>query len=209
MKVTIPGHVFKTKADLDAGVQYERPTVFGSLLQSELQGDEKRPERLADEAVAVVGAGTETTSWALAVITFHLLDKPELLNKLSQELNEAVTDPTQLPTWTTLEKLPYLGAVIQEGLRLSYGVSGRTAREASQEDLVYRGEFNKKPVELVIPRGYAIGMSAAITHHDESVFQDSYSFVPERWLAEKESRKDLERGMLAFSKGSRACLGKK
>ena len=75
---------------------------------------------------------------------------------------------------------------------------------------MYRGQFDKKPVEYVIPQGYAIGMSAALTHHDESVFPDSYAFIPERWLDENnERRKDVERGMMAFSKGSRACIGMK
>ena len=194
LKIDIPKRV---RADMDAGIQRERPTVFGSLLSSNLEAHEKQPH----EAVAVVGAGTETTSWALAVITYHLLTKPELLVKLRAELSTVIDDPLQLPAWTTLEKLPYLGAVLQEGLRLSYGVSARTARVPTQENLVYRGEFDKKPVEYVIPQGFAVGMSAALTHHDES---------PERWLDENnERRKDVERGMMAFSKGSRACIGMK
>lgn len=210
LKITIPGLVAKAKADLDAGIHHERPTVFASLLESELNSAEKAVDRISEEAITTVNAGTETTSWALSVITYHLLDQPQLLSKLRKELEDVVEDPVRLPLWTVLEKLPYLSAVILEGLRLSYGVSGRTAREPTQEDLTYRGDFNKKPVELVLPRGYAIGMSAAITHHDESVFPDSHSFIPERWLDDNhQRRKDLERGLLAFSKGSRACLGKK
>ncbi|TDZ41567.1 Cyrochrome P450 monooxygenase [Colletotrichum trifolii] len=208
LKIDIPNKVKKTKTELDAGIRHDRVTIFGSLLESDLDLLEKEPRRLADEAVAVVGAGTETTSWALSVITYHLLTKPELLAKLRKELAAVVDNPNQLPSWTALENLPYLGAVLQEGLRLSYGVSARTARIPTQENLVYRGEFNKKPVEYVIPSGYAIGMSSAITHHDERVFPDSYEFVPERWLDENnQRRKDVERGMLAFSKGSRSCLG--
>ncbi|KAI1335852.1 cytochrome P450 [Xylariaceae sp. FL0016] len=209
LKIDIPGRVYKTKVDLDAGIRYDRPTVFADLLQSELVSVEKDPRRLAEEAVAVISAGTETTSWALTVITYHLLTKPEILDRLRNELKQVVEDPAHLPPWTTFEDLPYLGAVIQEGLRLSYGVSARTAREPVNEDLVYRGEFNKKPVGYVLPRGYAIGMSSFLMHHDENLFPDSYSFIPERWLDEnKQRRKDLDRGMLSFSKGSRACLGK-
>lgn len=106
------------------------------------------------------------------------------------------------------EKLPYLGAVVKEGLRLSYGVSARTARIATEEDLVYRGEWNKKDVEYIIPRGYAVGMSTVITHHDENIFPDSYRFLPERWLDEQ-SKKEAERGLMSFSKGSRRCLASK
>lgn len=106
--------------------------------------------------------------------------------------------------------MPYLGAVVSEGLRLSYGVAARTARTATEEDLVYRGEWDKRPVEYVIPRGYAVGMSAVMTHHDETVFPDSHAFAPERWIDEdNQRRKEVERGMMAFSKGSRACLAMK
>ena len=210
LQIDMPNRVLEAKADLDAGIRYDRPTIFGSLLRSDLDLLEKGPQRLADEASAVVGAGTETTSWALSVITFHLLTKPEVLERLVRELNHVVADPKHLPSWLVLEHLPYLGAVVQEGLRLSYGVSSRTARVPTEESLLYRGEWNKKPVEYMIPQGCAIGMSAFIMHHDERTFPDSESFCPERWLDESGQRKrDLERGMLAFSKGSRSCLGMK
>jgi cytochrome P450 len=210
LQIDMPARVRQAKADIDAGIVYERPTVFASLLKSDLTLLDKEPQRLADEAAAVVGAGTETTSWALSVMTYHLLTKPELLAKLTAELQTVVTDPQHLPDWPVLETLPYLGAVIQEGLRLSYGVSSRTARIPTEENLIYRGEWNKKPIEYVIPQGYAIGMSTVVTHHNEREFPDSYAFIPERWLDENNvRRKDVDRAMLAFSKGSRSCLGMK
>jgi cytochrome P450 len=208
LQIDLPAKIEKVKAEIDACINYDRPTIFDSMLRSDLDAHDKEPQRLADEAAAVVGAGTETTSWALSVITFHLLTKPKLLANLTHELQRVVDDPLHLPGWTALESLPYLGAVIQEGLRLSYGVSARTARVATEENLIYRGEWQKKTVEVIVPKGYAVGMSAVITHHDESVFPDSYAFVPERWLDENDQRrKDVERSMLAFSKGSRSCLG--
>lgn len=49
-------------------------------------------------------------------------------------------------------------------------------------------------------------MSCLLMHHDESVFPDSYRFDPERWTDLTE-RKRLEKYMVAFSKGSRQCIG--
>lgn len=210
LQIDMPARVRQAKADMNAGMKHDRPTIFAELLESDLEALEKGPQRLADEAAAVVGAGTETTSWALTVMTYHLLKKPDLLAKLTAELKTVIHDSQNLPAWLVLEALPYLGAVIQEGLRLSYGVSSRTARIATEENMVYRGEWNKKPIEYIVPRGYAIGMSAAVTHHDERAFPDSTAFIPERWLDENnQRRKDLDRSMLAFSKGSRSCLGMK
>jgi hypothetical protein len=83
LQVDMPAKVRQAKADLDAGIVYERPTIFGELFQSDLALLDKEPQRLADEAAAVVSAGTETTSWALSVMTYHLLTKPELLANTS------------------------------------------------------------------------------------------------------------------------------
>ncbi|RYO78240.1 hypothetical protein DL766_010005 [Monosporascus sp. MC13-8B] len=214
LMIDIPNQIKKVHANMDAGVIHDRPTVFETLLSSDLPPQEKTLDRLTDEAAALLGAGTETTAWALSVLTYHLLAKPKVLARLTQELREAVEDPQRLPPWTALEKLPYLGAVIYEGLRLSYGIASRTARTAPDEDLVYRGEWTPRgrhdpvPVQYVIPRGFGIGMSSPITHHDESLFADSWSFIPERWLDKKmQRRKELERALLSFSKGSRGCLG--
>jgi len=209
MAITIPSYVHKARSELSAGARYERPTIFADLLRSDLEDSEKTTKMLTDNAMAIVGAGTETTSWALAVITYHLLTKPDLMARLHKEVDDLVKDPLKLPDWKALEELPLFTAVIQEGLRLSYGVSARTAREPMEEDLVYQGEFKGKTVTHVLPRGYAIGMSAVLTHHDENIFPDSYNFSPDRWLLENGQRnRELEKGNFAFSKGSRGCLGK-
>lgn len=119
------------------------------------------------------------TQWTLTVITVYLLSQPETLKRLSDELRQA--DANSLP-WFSLEKLPYLNAVISEGLRLSYGVSSRLPRIAPDETLVYRGHFRGQHLEYLIPPGTPIGMSNGINHHNEEVFTESTRFLPERWL---------------------------
>ncbi|KAI0111592.1 cytochrome P450 [Daldinia grandis] len=214
LNAILPNLIEKAKLSMEAGVKRERPTVFAELLKSKLPDQEKTMARLTGEAAAMMAGGTGTASWTLSVITYHLLTKPKLLGKLTDELSGAVSDPQNLPSWVTLEKLPYLGAVIQEGLRLSYGVSGRTARVAPEEDLVYRGEWKPEgskesvPLAYIIPRGNAIGMSTALVHHDETLFPNSYEFIPERWLDDDlEKRREIEQHILSFGKGSRMCFG--
>ncbi|KAB8067806.1 cytochrome P450 [Aspergillus leporis] len=130
---------------------------------------------MTEEGFSLFAAGTETVSWALTVITYHLLTKPAMLVKLKAEVNQAVDSSGQLPPWVVLGRLPYLGALIYEGLRLSYGLASRTSRIASGEDLFYRGDWT--------PNGrYAIGMSSVITHHDESISPDSHSFRDDGWM---------------------------
>lgn len=177
------------------------PTVFHEILSSSLPESEKSVGRLRDEAVVVVGAGTSTTSWALSVATYHLLASPEILAKLKTELKSAVPDRDVQPVpLAVLENCPYLTGVVQEALRLSYGVCSRLQRISPDKEMVYRDQTAKN---WVIPRGTPVGMTSVMVHHDPSIFPDSFSFRPERWI--KNPR--LDRFLVSFSKGSRQCLG--
>jgi len=49
-------------------------------------------------------------------------------------------------------------------------------------------------------------MSIPDLSHDGSIFPDSHAFVPERWLAAPQNP-PLERYMVSFGRGTRACLG--
>jgi len=52
-----------------------------------------------------------------------------------------------------------------------------------------------------------VSMSSWFIHHNESVYEEPEQFGPERWL--KSDSNDLEKWLVAFSKGSRRCLGMK
>lgn len=209
--VRIPGMIEKTRKDAEAGIVRPREAVYLDIFKSKaLPETEKNMPRLSAEGMALMNAGTDTTGWTLTVITYNVLSKPEVLRRLTAELTDAGFDGSNL-TWASLEKLPYLSGVILEGLRLSYGVSARTPRIAVDEDLVYQGNVKGKgKVEYLVPRGWAIGCSSAAMHHNEDVFPDSNTYIPERWIDEHGNRrKDLEKCLMSFSKGSRQCLGMK
>lgn len=213
--VEFPRRFQQAKAEHEAGIIKHRQTVFDVLLESGLPKQEKTDERITGEVVAILLAGTETTSWALTVLTFYILGDKEILNNLAQELKRVVEPPSQLPRWSTLEQLPYLNAVVHEGLRLSYGVTQRLPRVPTQEELLYNGSWTPlKPdsatidVSYKIPRGYAVSMSNGMMHHNESVFPKPHRFLPQRWLHDDGSRsKSLERYLMSFNRGSRICLG--
>ncbi|KAI0387424.1 cytochrome P450 [Hypomontagnella monticulosa] len=213
MHVDVPNMVKKAQANLDAGIPTERPTIFNEILTAKIPLEEKSLGRLVREATLLLMAGTETVAWTLTVATVYLLSYPDMLSKLTEELRAAVDDPQNLPSWSALEKLPYLSGVIQESLRLSHGASARVSRVPTEEDLVWKGSWKtpdggKKQAVYVLPRGYSIGTSNVLLHQDESIFPDSLSFKPERWLDENmERRKDLDRYQMAFQKGSRGCIG--
>lgn len=114
-------------------------TIFHELLErSTLPPNELVEKRLTDEAITLVGAGLVTTAHTLAFISFYLLNQPGTLAKLQNALEPLMVKyPTKTPTWTQLEAVPYLNAVIMEGLRM-HGVARRIARIFPDQALKYR-----------------------------------------------------------------------
>lgn len=176
------------------------PTLFHELLQSDLPAHEKSVGRIRDEAFIVVAAGTTTTAWTLSVATYYLLANPHILTRLKLELKAAIPDPDIFISLSILERIPYLVAIGQEALRLSYGVSTRLQRMAP-DPMVFVDPQTKK--KWIIPPNTPCGMTSVFVHHDESVFPNSKSFIPERWIQDPR----LNRYLVAFSKGTRQCLG--
>lgn len=120
-----------------------------------------------------------------------------------------------LPPLQTLEKLPYLSAIILEGYRLSYGVTHRLQRISPDEDLIYEDK-NKEPHKkaYVIPRGTPTSMTSIFMHMNPEIFPRPKEFEPERWLdfssspsADDGAKKHLSNYLVNFSKGTRGCLG--
>ncbi|KAJ5219745.1 hypothetical protein N7468_008949 [Penicillium chermesinum] len=175
----LPARIIKAREDYSSGSKTDQPSLFAALIDSSLPEEEKTVHRLSGEGFSMTAAGTETTAWTLSVITFHLLNRPQVLARLTTELEEA--NALSL-SWFELEKLGYLNAVIMEGLRHSYGVAPRSPRIAPDETLTYRGQFKGHNIVYTIPPGTPMGMSSAITNHNEDVFPEPYEFIPERWL---------------------------
>jgi cytochrome P450 len=84
----------------------ERPTFFHDVVSSGLPEREKTPARLAQELQIVVAAGSETVAKFLSWTTYFLLENPEKLEKLKEELNRL--DPDRTATMVDLENMPYL-----------------------------------------------------------------------------------------------------
>jgi cytochrome P450 len=178
------------------------PTLFNEILSSHLPESDKSVSRLKDEAIIIIGAGTLTSSWALSVATYHLLAQPEILKKLKTELHAAVPNRDVQPIpLAALEKCQYLVAVVQEAIRLSYGVAARLQRISPDKEMIFRDQTSNR--DWVIPIGTPVGMTSMIVHKDPSIFSDPHSFRPERWIENPR----LDRFLVSFSKGSRQCLG--
>lgn len=177
-----------------------RKTIFYQLLDpAAIEGRVVHNVKdLTDEAFTILTAATSTTGNAMAITSYYVISNPEIYHTLTAELEEAFPNLTMKLDFVTLEKLPYLTAVIKEGLRLSYGVIGRLPRVIETNGLVLNG--------YPIPRGTIVGMSSWMMHRNPKIFPDPDTFLPERWLDPANAGK-LEKSFVAFSRGSRQCLG--
>jgi cytochrome P450 len=86
-------------------------TIFQTLLTSDLPAEEKSLDRVAQEAQVVIGAGSDTVANALTVTTFHILNNPEVLMKLKQELETAMPDRSAPTKLSVVERLSYLVSI--------------------------------------------------------------------------------------------------
>ncbi|KAE8380452.1 cytochrome P450 [Aspergillus bertholletiae] len=173
-------------------------TIFDALCDKSVRPEERTIPRVRDEAMVVLGAGTETTARVLTTGSYHLYRDGPRLEKLRAELKTIMPEPTSQISLVQLEQLPYLTAVINESLRLAHTVMIRTPR-ISPTPLAYK--------DYIIPPGTPVSEIFYFMHMDPSIFPQPETFNPERWLEPSSTGERLTKFLVAFSKGSRNCVG--
>ena len=148
---------------------------------------------IRDHTMTLLLAGHETTanalSWTLGLLATH----PEVQAKLRDEATTAFDSGA---TANEIASLPFVRAVVSEGLRL-YPPAWIIARQVVN------------PIELgpwSLPAGTTVAISPWLLHHDELWFDAPDQFDPQRWLDGRTA--DLPRGaFLPFGAGTRSCIG--
>lgn len=87
--------------------------------------DESLPEskRLSDaevlaQSVIFLIAGYETSSNTLGFVSYFLATNLDVQEKLQEEIDSVWADESKMPSYETVNELPYLDMVISETLRL-------------------------------------------------------------------------------------------
>jgi hypothetical protein len=124
----------------------------------------------ASLAITDTSTGTDTTTPALVTGTWHLLKNPQMVETLQKELLSAIPDPNcgSKVNWATLEKLPYLRAVVKESLRFSLGVPGKLPRKTPATGAVFCGQ--QIPPEVIRPSHFNCP-EALLTYDDRQSSQ--------------------------------------
>ena len=129
--------------------------------------------------------------------TYHIMANPNVRMKLFEELKTVMPSSRDRPELQKVEKLPYLTAIILEGLRITHGVAHRIMRAFPNKALKYG--------ELEVPSGTIVSMTSLLIHENAAIFSEPKVFRPERWLHGNQDR--LQRHLVPFSRGTRGCLG--
>ncbi|EKG21959.1 Cytochrome P450 [Macrophomina phaseolina MS6] len=150
-----------------------------------------------------IGAGSDTTSIALSGIMWGLVNNPEAFAKLRAEIDEkrAKGEISSPVTFAESQNMPYLQAVIREGLRIHPSTGLPMQRVVPKGGAQIAGKF--------FSEGTMVGINSWVAHANKEVFgDDADHFRPERWLADKETVQRMDKYWLPFGHGSRTCIGK-
>jgi cytochrome P450 len=177
--------IARTRANLDG-----RTDVLADLLRARYDdGSAMDDDTICDQLRTLLIAGHETTAVILAWAIYFVLRDTNVLARVREEL--ASLGPNAGPE--ELARLPYLGAVIDETLRIR-PVTADTFRMLARP-----WRFGK----WMLPAGTAISASALLVHFDPQVWPEPHLFRPDRFLHTK-PRPNV---YLPFGGGTRRCIG--
>ncbi|KAF4345524.1 cytochrome P450 monooxygenase [Fusarium beomiforme] len=150
-------------------------------------------------------AGSDTTASAIRMTLFYLMSCPRVYRKLKDEIRDAIRDgKVSSPiTLAQARELPYLQAVIYEGLRMRPVSTGQQAKEIPAGGDTINGSF--------IPGGTSIAINFSAILGSKALFgPDADVFRPERFLGLSspelaEMRRNVE---MTFGHGRWMCAGK-
>lgn len=178
------------------------------------------PEMEANFSLLVV-AGSETTGTALSGMTNCLAKDPERLRKLTVEIRESFADASKMSI-NKLSRLPYLGAVIEEGLRLCPPVAVNVPRVVPAGGARVCGHWFPASVSsipgipstfshstlntLTITKQTSVVVQPYASNRSPLNFSSPDSFHPERWLDPAST--DNAKCFQPFSVGPRNCIGR-
>ncbi|PVI04209.1 trichodiene oxygenase [Periconia macrospinosa] len=185
-------------AELPFPDPWVKDTMVHTILHSDLPAAEKSFLRIFDEVATVTAAAFDTTANAMRLILFHVYANADILQRLRDEVTAAQPSSSEPIPLKTLEQLPYLTAVLMEGMRLSPAISTRAAR-ITDKDLIY-GAWR-------IPAGTPVGMTTLLMHTDENIYPDPMRFHPDRWLQSATRVATPASTYAPFLRGTRMCLG--
>lgn len=172
---------------------------YSALMESKSGNQNNLPfgEVLAEINI-MMNAGSVTTAIAIANVMYQLLKNRNVLAKLRAEIDGALDTDIKIASYEAVRHLPYLKACLDESLRLWPPTPHGLPRKTPPEGMLIMDQW--------IPGNTTVSISALVAHRDREAFDRADEFIPDRWLGEE--GKKLQSSFIAFSTGSRGCIGR-
>ncbi|KAL4878977.1 cytochrome P450 [Aspergillus karnatakaensis] len=194
------------KVDRRLGWEVQRPDLMSHVIGEEGELGLDIGELYATFMILTT-AGSETTATALTGTMNYLVNYNRgSLRRLEEEIRGAFTSLESI-TLDALRDLPFLNAVIHEGLRLCPPVPWVLPRIVPEGGSRICGRW--------IPGGTPVSIQAYTLNRSPTLFHRSTCFLPERWLTSSTSdstscfSNDQRHVVQPFTIGPRACLGER
>ncbi|KAK3101224.1 hypothetical protein FSP39_001916 [Pinctada imbricata] len=139
-------------------------------------------------------AGYETTASSLSLMTYEVARRPEIQERLYQEVEDVLGD--EEPDFDNIGKLTYLDLCVNEALRM-YPPVLRLDRVCVEDAEL--GSYK-------VPRGTFVSVPVYAIHHDPSLWENPEEFIPERFLPENK-KGHAQFQFIPFGSGPRNCIG--
>nr|QBQ34508.1 cytochrome P450 CYP4C1 [Diaphorina citri] len=193
-------------------IEYKN-TKTKSFLELLLEIDHAADDKLTDaeilpELTTLFFAALDTTATANSTILLLLALYPEVLQKVTDEIDSVFGGPDEddgrPPTPADLHSMNYLECVIKE-----------TARPYPPAPIVFRQVDEEVPlVRHVLPAGASIMLTIAGIHRNKNYWVNPIQFIPERFhpdesVSSSHIRQRHPYAFIPFSAGPRNCIGQK
>ncbi|KAI9296570.1 cytochrome P450 [Neoconidiobolus thromboides FSU 785] len=195
------------------GVDNVKSSLLTMLIQSSDDNnsisDGLTDEEIISDVIVFFIAGHDTTAHTLSSILYYLSKDQDIQNKLRDEIihvlgerSKNINEDIQI-TQEDLNKMKYLEAVINEGMRILPVASIITRQVA--KDYYFNNEIQFK-------KGQPLLLNLALAMNNETKFKHPEEFNPNRFLIQNEKEeiqidKKLTKDMIGFSVGPRMCIG--
>ncbi|MDZ4858508.1 MAG: cytochrome P450, partial [Candidatus Hydrogenedentes bacterium] len=168
----------------------ESSDVLGILMASRHEdGTTVSNDEILGKLGTIVMAGHKNSAAALAWALYELAHQPSALGRLREELDALGPDPDP----ESIAKLPYLGAVCDEVLRL----------HTTHTEIARMCQVPLKLLGYTVPKGASVGVGICAIHQDSAIYPEPERFQPERFIGRSFSPFEY----LPYGGGHRRCIG--